>query len=191
MNACIRAQKMTFEPTTSPPPNRQAFAILAREHHRGLLTYARSLLRNESSSADLVQDAFVTAWRNLDRFDATRDFGAWMRGIVRNKWREHLRKHSREVDIDDEKLEVWEARFAKWDEARQTGKGEMFDQLEDCLERLPEPMHEVVDRYYYRDEPSGTIASALEIGAAALRKRLQRAREALRDCLEHKTANHA
>ena len=39
-----------------------AFAILAREHHRGLLVYARALCRNEATAADLVQDAFLTAW---------------------------------------------------------------------------------------------------------------------------------
>jgi len=66
---------------------RQAFAVLAREHHRGLLVFARALCGNHATSADLVQDAFVTAWRNLDRFDTTRDFGAWLRGIVRNKRR--------------------------------------------------------------------------------------------------------
>ena len=39
-------------------------------------------------------------------FDVTRDFGAWLRGIVRNKWRDHLRRHRREVDVDDATLEA-------------------------------------------------------------------------------------
>jgi RNA polymerase sigma-70 factor (ECF subfamily) len=176
---------------TSSLTGRQAFAVLAREHHRGLLVFARALSGNASTSADLVQDAFVTAWRNLDRFDTTRDFGAWLRGIVRNKWREHLRRHAREVDVDDATIEAWENQLARWDESRRSGNPELFDALEDCLKRLPEAMGEAVNRFYYREQAADAIASSLGIDAATLRKRLQRAREALRTCLERKLPNQA
>ena len=163
-----------------------AFAILAREHHRGLLVYARALCRNEATAADLVQDAFLTAWNGLGRFDVTRDFGAWVRGILRNKWREHLRRHAREVDVDEKTLAAWEARLATWDEARREDRGEVFVALEDCLRRLPDGLGEPVRRFYYEGESGEGVAASLGLDAAALRKRLQRAREALRDCLDHK-----
>jgi RNA polymerase sigma factor (sigma-70 family) len=184
MNAT--ATTMKPEPTPESPPGRQAFAILAREHHRGLLAYARALGRNEAAAADLVQEAFLAAWRNLERFDVTRDFGAWMRGIVRNKWHEQLRRDRREVPVDEETLAAWESRLARWDEARRDGAGGVFEALGDCVERLPEALGEPVRRFYYHDEPGGTVATALGLDAATLRKRLQRAREALRDCLDRK-----
>jgi RNA polymerase sigma-70 factor (ECF subfamily) len=174
-----------------PSSATQAFAILAREHHRGLLVFARALARNDATAADLVQDAFVTAWRNLDNFDSARDFGAWLRGIVRNKWREHLRRHRREVDVDDATLEAWENRLALWDAGRQAGSPALFDALEDCLKRLPDTLGVAVSRYYYQDLPGDSIATALGIDTAALRKRLQRAREALRNCLDHKIIHPA
>lgn len=182
---------MKPDPTTSPPPDRRSFAILAREHHRGLLAYGRALAGNEATAADLVQDAFVTAWKNLSRFDVTRDFGSWMRGIVRNKWREHLRRHKREVDVDDETLEVWESRFITWDEGRSSGRGDILELLEDCLGRLPEAMREAVHRFYYQDNPGESVAESLGIDPATLRKRLQRSREALRGCLENKHQTHS
>lgn len=170
-----------LEPTSST-----AFAILAREHHRGLLVYARALSGNEATAADLVQDAFLTAWNGLGRFDVTRDFGAWVRGILRNKWREHLRRHAREVDVDEETLAGWEARLASWDEARREDRGEVFLALEDCLRRLPDGLGEPVRRFYYEGGSGEGVAASLGLDSAALRKRLQRAREALRDCLDHK-----
>lgn len=163
-----------------------AFAILAREHHRGLLVYARALCRDEATAADLVQDAFLTAWRSLARFDVTREFGAWMRGIIRNKWREHCRKHHREVDVDDDVLTLWENRMAAMEQSRHDGRGPVFDALEDCLTRLPENLSDVVQRFYYRREDGQNAAAALGIDPAALRKRLQRARELLRQCLDRK-----
>ena len=127
-----------------PPADRQNFATLAREHHRCLLIYARALSRNEATAADLVQDAFIAAWRNLGRFDVTRDFGAWLRGIIRNKWREHLRRHAREVDVDDATLEAWEFRFALWDANRSPGNDDLLVTLDDCLKHLPDTMCEAV-----------------------------------------------
>jgi RNA polymerase sigma-70 factor (ECF subfamily) len=170
---------------------RQAFAVLAREHHRGLLIFARALSRNEATAADLAQEAFLTAWRNLESFDTTRDFGAWLRGIVRNKWREHLRKHAREVDVDDATIDAWENKLARWDYNRATGDPGLLDALDDCLTRLPDAMGDAVRRFYYQEEPGETIARQLGIDATTLRKRLQRAREALRTCLDRKLPNPA
>lgn len=190
MNACSLTPLMNPDSLAIPPADRQAFAALAREHHRNLLIYARALARNEATAADLVQDSFIAAWRNLGRFDITRDFGAWLRGIIRNKWREHLRRHAREVDVDDATLEAWEYRFAQWDTRRGTGEADLLDTLDDCLEHLPASMGEVVRRYYYRDEPGEKIATSLGIDTATLRKRLQRARHALRACLDRKLLTH-
>jgi RNA polymerase sigma-70 factor (ECF subfamily) len=180
---------MNPEPTAIRPADRQAFAALAREHHRFLLIYARALARNEATAADLVQEAFVAAWRNLGRFDVTRDFGAWLRGIVRNKWREHLRRHSREVDVDDATLEAWENRMTGWSPNSSSADPGMLDALDDCLKRLPDAMGVAVRRFYYQNEPGETISDSLGIDAATLRKRLQRARQSLRDCLDRKTSN--
>ena len=177
---------MIPESVNPPPAGRQAFAVLAREHHRCLLIFARALAGNEATAADLVQDALVTAWRNLNRFDVTRDFGAWLRGIIRNKWREHLRRHAREVDVDDATLEAWENHFAQWDANRIPGRAGLLDALDDCLKRLPDPLNDSVRRFYYQEEPGETIAATLGIDIATFRKRLQRARQTLRTCLDHK-----
>lgn len=177
---------MDPDPSHGPPTNRQEFAALARDHHRNLLIYARALAGDHATAADLVQDAFVAAWKNLGRFDVTRDFGAWLRGIIRNKWREHLRRHRREVDVDDATLDAWEHRFAAWDQGRKTEGSDLMTSLDDCLRLLPEAMHQAIRRFYYQGESGETLAASLAIDATTLRKRLQRARQALRDCLDHK-----
>lgn len=169
----------------------QAFAVLAREHHRSVLIFARALCRNEATAADLAQDAFLVAWKNLASFDTSRDFGAWLRGIVRNKWREHLRRHAREVDVGDATIEAWDKQLAGWDRSRASGNGELLDALDDCLTRLPSIMGEAIRRFYYKEEAGEILARELAIDATTLRKRLQRAREVLRGCLERKLPNPA
>lgn len=162
--------------------DRKSFAILVREHHRGLLAYARALTKEEHTSRDIVQDAFVVAWRNLETFDVTRDFGSWMRGIVRNKWRESLRKNAREIALDDETLEYLEADARQWDGLRDPGG--VFTQLELCLKKLPESLADAVKAYYYDGYSGDEAARVLSVQSATLRKRLERARGGLRECLK-------
>ncbi|MBT8037073.1 MAG: sigma-70 family RNA polymerase sigma factor [Verrucomicrobiae bacterium] len=162
--------------------DRTSFAILVKEHHRGLLAYARALTKEEHTSRDIVQDAFVVAWRNLDTFDVTRDFGSWMRGIVRNKWRESLRKSARVIALDDETLEYFEADARQWDGLRDHGG--VFTRLELCLKKLPESLADAVKAFYYDEQSGEDAARKLNVQSATLRKRLERARSGLRDCLK-------
>lgn len=158
--------------------DRSRFSDLIRGHHRGLLAYATALVKSEAAARDLVQDASVAAWQSLSKFDATRDFGTWMRGIVRNKWREHCRRHSREVSLDEATLERMEEPFRE-----SPGDAALFARLAECRSKLPEPMAEAVRVTYDEGRTSDEAAELLSTTAAALRKRLERARDALRRCL--------
>ena len=156
---------------------------MAREHHRDLLILARALVKNEHAAYDIVQESFVAAWKSMDRFDISRDFGAWMRGVVRNKWREYLRKNQREIHVDDEILELMENDLIDWQSIRQDGGPTIFIRLETCLSKLPQPMAEAIHTFYNDHLSTEQTAEKLGVSGAAIRKRLERARTNLRDCL--------
>ena len=162
---------------------REAFSELAREHHRELLVYARALTREDHQSRDIVQESFVVAWQNMGKFDVTKDFGSWMRGIVRNKWKEQMRRNKRQIALDDGALEVMEAEMRTWQELRQDGGPSVFMKLEQCLEKLPEGLMLSVQSFYYEGCSTDEAAEKMEVSGATLRKRLERARQALKECL--------
>lgn len=162
--------------------DRSRFSELVRDHHRGLIAYATALVRSDAAARDLVQEAFVAAWQSLERFQPGRDFGGWMRGIVRNKWREHCRRHRREVPLAEETLLALEAPFAAApDDAA------LFARLAECRAKLPAPMSEALRLTYDEGRSSEDAAGILSTTAAALRKRLERARDALRLCLSRES----
>src|SRR6187402_2634371 len=97
-----------------PPMDRIQFSIFIAITHRPLLAYARVLCGHSERARELVQDAFVAAWQTIGRFDVTRDFGSWLRGIVRNKWREDCRKHRREVMLGEPELAGLEEAVRAW-----------------------------------------------------------------------------
>lgn len=174
---------------TAAAPDRVAFSILVRQHHRDFLAYARALLHDDNAAADLVQEALITAFRNLAKFDVTGHFPAWVRGIIRNKWRE-LARERRCEPLDDETLQGIEAQHAAWQHAvsQAQDKNPVFVRLEHCLSRLPDTLREAIDACYFQSRNSDEAAAVLGASAASIRKRLERARSALRLCIEGDTS---
>lgn len=171
-------------PTT--PMTREQFSGIIREQHSLLVAYARLLTGNANNAADLAQDAFVIAWQNIGKFDVTRDLAAWLRGIVRNKWRESLRHSGREVSMDEEGLSAIEEIITTW----QADRPEIFDVLAHCREQLPASLAESIHAFYDQSLSTDEAAGMLGINGTTLRKRLERAREALRECVQQKQTQH-
>ncbi|MEM7602511.1 MAG: RNA polymerase sigma factor, partial [Verrucomicrobiota bacterium] len=130
------------------PTNDQDFTTLVRLHHRELLVYARALTRDSATARDIVQEAFIVAYEKVQTFDVTRDFPTWMRGIVRNKWREWVRKNKR-YSLTDTEIANIDADIAAWQSEKAERESELFDSLRTCLHRLPENLSEAVHACYY------------------------------------------
>ena len=162
--------------------DRDQFSELVREHHRPLLAYARVLCGDSVQAREVVQDSFVAAWRNLGRFEVTRGFAAWLRGIVRNKWREACRRAGREISMADPEVVRLEEAMSEW--TRANAESGLLERLAECRRKLPEALSRAVGAYYDGERSGEEAARHLEIHPATLRKRLERARKALRECLE-------
>lgn len=169
-------------PYTPPeePMSREVFSAVIRQHHSSLCAYASIITGDSGKAREVVQDAFVAAWHNIGKFDVTRDISSWLRGIVRNKWREMCRKNSREISMSEDKLVMLEHSVLNLEADRP----EVFDRLAHCREQLPKPLAESVAAYYDEEVKTDEAAKSLSINPATLRKRLERAREALRQCLK-------
>ena len=71
------------------------------EHLPAMRAFAVSLTRNASLADDMVQDALVKAWSNLDKFQAGTNMRAWLFTILRNTYYSNRRKAKREVSDSD------------------------------------------------------------------------------------------
>lgn len=155
-----------------------------RVNQRALVAYARALVRDGEAARELAQEALLTAWRFRARFDGQRgDLGAWVRGILRNKWRELGRRRRWEV-VDEAELEAIEALHRRWEAEAAAGQGELLERVEFCIDKLPATLREVVHGTYFSGWTGPELSMRLQASEVALRKRLQRAREAVKACLE-------
>lgn len=173
-----------MESPAPQPMDLKLFEVLVRRDHRRLLAYARSLVADEAACEDLVQEAFITAYRNLDRYEPDRDFTAWVRGIVRFKYLEHCRRR-REQPLEEAVLAAIDRRHEGWDREA-GGDADLLEALRACLGHLKDRLRRAVELFYLEGRSVEQVASATQASEAAVKKRLQRGRAFLADCLDRR-----
>ena len=72
--------------------DRRAFDVLVTRHKQALYRVVRRYVGNADDAYDILQDALISAWEALNRYDAERPFLAWVRVIALNKCRDFSRR---------------------------------------------------------------------------------------------------
>lgn len=165
-----------------------ALQCWVEKNQRALLAYAQALSGEREMARDLVQETLLMTWRLRKRFDANQgDLGSWIRGILRNKWRDVAKKRRLEIH-DPEEIEAIEGLHRQWEFIVSKGQGDLIDLVHICLSQLSGSLEEAVKQYYFFGWSSAEVAKRMNSSEVATRKRLQRAREAIKSCLEQKEA---
>jgi len=170
-----------------------AFEELVRSQGGRMLSVAKRMLRNEDDAQDAVQDAFLSAFRALDRFEGGSRLGTWLHRIVVNaalmKLRTRRRKPEEPLDPllprfqEDGHLErparAWARRADEALESEETRRLVL-----DRIAELPETYRTVLLLRDVEGLDTEETAQALAITTGAVKTRLHRARLALRELLD-------
>jgi RNA polymerase sigma-70 factor (ECF subfamily) len=150
-----------------------AFRHLVYRYQRRALAHARTLTGGDADAADMVQSAFLDAFKQLDRFDDSREFYAWFYVLLRNRCFKHWgRTRDRAGNAPPE---AWVA--------PDTGlREEMFD-LRQALDRLEPHDREIVVLKHVDGWTYDELAERLEIPRGTVMSRLFHARRRLRQLL--------
>ena len=81
-----------------------AYADFIGELSEPMLCLAKSFLANDDDAADAVQDAFMSAFKSLPRFEGNCTLKTWLHRIVVNVCLMKLRSHSRRKHVSIEEL---------------------------------------------------------------------------------------
>ena len=171
----------------------EASAALVREYSGRMLAVARRFFRCENDSADAVQDAFLAAFRCLDKFQGNSSLGTWLHSIMVNSCLTKLRGQSRSrvVPLDDllptfDETGHHTRPVRPWEEEAlsQLTREETRSQVRACIERLPEPYRTVILLRDIEELDTAQVAHDLGIAPGLVKTRLHRARQALRTLLE-------
>ncbi len=168
-----------------------AFEELTRRYAGRMLTVARRMLRHEEEARDAVQEAFLSAFKALDRFHGAAKVSTWLHRIVVNAALMRLRSRRRkpEASIADllpsfDATGHWEADvepIATPSDAYE--RREIRTAVRKCIDLLPEAYRTVLLLRDIEELDCEETATELGLTASAVKSRLHRARHALRTLL--------
>ena len=169
-----------------------AFEQVVRQYGGRLLAVARRIVGTEEDARDVVQDAFLNAFRSLDRFEGNAKLSTWLHRIAVNaalmKLRTRKRKPEQPIDgllpgfLDDGHFEE---RFQSWEEPidHAMEREENRELVRQKIDELPESYRTVLVSRDIEGLDTEETANMLGLSVNATKIRLHRARQALRTML--------
>ena len=161
--------------------DREAFDDLVRATYADTYTLAYRLTGNEEDARDVAQEAYLRAYRAIDRFRGDAQFSTWMYRITANCAATYLGRRSRHRhDVLDDTVPVADPR-TDHDPQLRADASDLRNRLARALDDLPPRLRSVVVLRDIYDLPHESIAAELGISESAAKVRLHRARNKLRE----------
>ncbi|MEO8704085.1 MAG: sigma-70 family RNA polymerase sigma factor [Kofleriaceae bacterium] len=156
-----------------------AFGELVERHQQLVFGVALARCHDVALAEDVAQEAFVAAWRDLDRLRDGERVGSWVAGIARNLAAAAVRTRTRRegfaIDASDDSVPTPEDEVFEREDR---------DLLARALAEVPDAHRETLVLFYLEGESIAGIATALGITEDLVKQRLSRGRRALRDSVE-------
>lgn len=157
-----------------------SFEELVKRTSADTYTLARRLVSDDDDARDVVQDAYLRAYRSIGSFRGDAQFTTWLYRITANCASTHLgRRRRHRHDELDEEVDVPDVKPEHDPQAAADG-ALLRHQLEDAIAQLPPRLRAVVVLRDIYDLSHAEIAEHLGISESAAKVRLHRARRRLR-----------
>ncbi|MFP4845530.1 RNA polymerase sigma factor [Winogradskyella sp. PE311] len=150
-------------------------------YSQAMFTVACRYLYDIEDAKDAMQEGFLKAFLNIEKFQPTSTFGAWLKRIIINQCLDVLRKRSIEFSEDDlETLQIVEDE--NWNFNNTISKTDIVN----AIEKLKEKHKIVVTLYLIEGYDHAEISEILDIPIKTSRTHLSRGKAKLRDLLKQK-----
>jgi len=165
-----------------------AFEALVRAFGARMLSVARRIVGNDEDARDVVQSAYLSAFRAVGAFEGSAQLSTWLHRIVVNtalmRLRSRRRKPEESIDAllpafkaDGHYFERFSSDYLAADALLERKETRRI--VRDAIEQLPEPYRTVLVLRDIEEMSTHEVANALEITTSAVKVRLHRARQAL------------
>ncbi len=158
------------------------YEIIMRRHNQRIYRVIRAILRDDSETEDVMQDAYVRAYQHLRQFEARAPFSVWLTRIAVNEAYARIRRRNRTQQLDaaeDGEFSVNPV-SQSLDPEQTTSRGELSRLLEDAILGLPEQYRAVLMLRDVEEMNTAETAEALGISEENVKVRLHRGRALVR-----------
>ena len=150
-------------------------------YYKAMYNTCLRFVRDSMEAEDVMQEAFLAAFRNIDSFRGEVSFGAWLKRIVVNRSLDALRKRKLDLDPLEEGRTVIDSE--PYDDGEVDYK---VGQVKLAIGSLPDNYRVLLTLHLIEGYDHEEIAQILEMSNAAVRTGYSRARKKLQELLETK-----
>ncbi len=160
--------------------DRMAQYELYKLYAKAMYNVSCRIVGNEADAEDVLQDAFVSAFKNLSSYNGTATFGAWLKRIVINKSLNLIKKRQLDmVEVDELPELPTDDNYFEFSELNYT-----IEQVKRAVELLPEGYRLVFSLYLLEGYDHGEIAEILNISESTSKSQFNRSKKKLKELLE-------
>lgn len=136
---------------------------------------------NEDDAEDVLQEAFINAFKNLDNYRGDATFGSWLKRITINKAINAVKKRRFELMPENEEFDVPEK-----DEEEVYMPELSVGKVKDAIQNLPDGYRSVLSLYLLEGYDHQEIAGILGITESTSKSQLNRSKKKLKELLTGK-----
>jgi RNA polymerase sigma-70 factor (ECF subfamily) len=165
--------------------DKRAFDLLVLKYQHKIMGLVSRYIRDHGEMQDVVQEAFIKAYRALPRFRGDSAFYTWLYRIAINTAKNHLVSKGRRppgTDIDMEDAEYIDTQSALKEIANPENSlftDELKEVIDNAINRLPEDLRTAVTLREFEGLSYEEIAEVMDCPVGTVRSRIFRAREAI------------
>lgn len=157
--------------------NKELYREIVERYQYKLYSYAFYLLRQEDAAKDVVQQAFIKAYCNLNGFNTSKKFSSWIYRIVHNEAINHIKKHKKQTQLSPEGYDVKDP---------SVNVDTLFERMEQdehiqrLVASLPLKYREVLILYFMEERSYEEISDILRIPIGTVGIRISRGKNQLK-----------
>lgn len=161
--------------------NKEFFGELVDRYEKKLMRYADYLVYNDDDASDVVQNALIKVFVNLNSFNTKMKFSSWVYRITHNEAMSFIRKKSKAVRLDTEV--DWASGEDLEDDLIQK---ELKERAHGCLEEMPEKYRVALVLFYLEEKSYEEISDILRLPMGTVATNISRAKKIMKSICKKK-----
>lgn len=172
--------------------NEQAYTELVNKYERALYFHILKMIKDKEQVEDLVQEAFIKAFDNLNTYNTNYAFSTWLYRIATNHTIDYLRKKKLQTLSIDEPVQTRDGdmKMQLPDESAGSDRSIIRKQrkqiVRKAIEELPKKYRRVIEMRHMEEKSYQEIADVLDMPLGTVKAHIFRAREILYKALKDK-----
>jgi RNA polymerase sigma-70 factor (ECF subfamily) len=159
--------------------DQKAYHEIYQLYSKAMFNICYRIIGEQELAEDMLQEAFVSAFRNIESYEGRASFGAWLKKIVVNKAISHLRKQRVEFEEFDDRLELSDGE--PYDDTELALK---VESVREAIQKLPKGFRVVFSLYLLEGYDHKEIAGIVGISESTSKSQYNRAKKKLREILK-------